>query len=78
MVHGAVREHDPHDIVAGPDGNLWFTDLDAERLSQITPDGRCAGSTRPRRPVGIGRGAGNDIWIAQMTGNRVARFTLRP
>jgi streptogramin lyase len=68
----------PRDIVTGPDGNLWFTEFNAERLSQITPDGVITPVQRVRGgPWGIGKGAGNDIWLTQMTGNRVARFTLR-
>jgi len=68
----------PRDIVAGPDGSLWFTEFNAERLSQITPDGVITAVKSVRGgPWGIGRGVGGAIWIAQMTGNRVARFELR-
>jgi virginiamycin B lyase len=68
----------PRDIVAGPDGNLWFTEYNADRLSQITPDGIITEVKGVRGgPWGIGRGVGNDLWIVQRDGNRVARFTLR-
>jgi virginiamycin B lyase len=69
----------PRDIVLGPDGNLWFTEFNAEAVSQITPDGVITRAQRTRGgPWGIARGAGDTIWIALMTGNKVARLTLTP
>jgi virginiamycin B lyase len=68
----------PDRITAGPDGNLWFTEPAAEQLSQITPDGVITPVQRVRGgPWGIGRGSDGAIWMTQMTGNSVARFTLR-
>ena len=29
----------PYTIVAGPDGNLWFTESDVHRIGRITPAG---------------------------------------
>ena len=29
----------PYDITAGPDGNLWFTEHDANKIGRITPSG---------------------------------------
>lgn len=67
----------PRDIVAGPDGNLWFTDYGAGQLARITPDGVAMEVERVKGgPWGIGRGAGAEIWLTQIDGNRVARFTL--
>jgi len=28
----------PTDITTGPDGNLWFTESNGNRIGQITPD----------------------------------------
>ena len=43
----------PHGIVAGPDGNLWFTEL-ADRIGRITPSGTVtefsAGISSARQP----------------------------
>jgi len=67
----------PRDIVAGPDGNLWFTEFNAERLSRITTDGVITEVQKVRGgPWGIGRGAGNTIWLTQFEGNKVGRFTI--
>lgn len=68
----------PIDIVTGPDGNLWFTEYFAEHLSQITPAGVVIQVQRVKGgPWGIGRGADGAIWVTQIDGNRVGRFTLR-
>ena len=69
----------PRDIVAGPDGNLWFTDYGAGELARMTPDGVVTATERVRDgPWGIGRGLGSTIWLTQIDGNRVARFTISP
>jgi streptogramin lyase len=36
---GITPGSQPYDIVAGPDGNLWFTELGANRIGRITPAG---------------------------------------
>src|SRR6187431_2493980 len=43
----AVKHYDlvgednrPYSIVAGPDGNLWFTESDGNAIGRITPDGK--------------------------------------
>ncbi len=71
----------PRDIVAGPDGNLWFTEYNAGQLARITPAGVVIEVQKVRDgPWGIAVGAPgtNTIWITQMSGNRVARFTVGP
>jgi virginiamycin B lyase len=68
----------PRDIVAGPDGNLWFTEYNAGQLAQITPEGVVTEVQKVRGgPWGIGNGADGAIWLTQIDGNRVGRFTLR-
>ena len=69
----------PRDIVAGPDGNLWFTEYGAGQLASITPTGVVTEVQAVKGgPWGIGRGADGTIWLTQIDGNRVARFTLGP
>jgi virginiamycin B lyase len=69
----------PRDIVAGPDGNLWFTEYGAGQLATITPSGVVTEVQGVKGgPWGIGRGADGMIWLTQIDGNRVARFTLGP
>jgi virginiamycin B lyase len=69
----------PRDIVAASDGNLWFNDYGNGQLDMITP----AGVVTVVQPVtggpwGIGRGLNGTIWLTQIDGNRVARFTVTP
>ena len=65
------------DIVTGPDGNLWFTDYGAGQLAQITPAGVVTEVQSVKGgPWGIGRGAGNALWLTQFDGNQVGRFTI--
>ena len=33
------RRREPDGIAAGPDGNLWFTEIDGNRIGRITPTG---------------------------------------
>ena len=67
------------DIVAGPDGNLWFTEYNTNQLAKITPDGVVTIVQKVRGgPWGIGRGAGNTIWLTVFDGNKVARLQVIP
>jgi virginiamycin B lyase len=69
----------PRDIVAGPDGNIWFTEYGAGQLAQITPAGIVTEVQAVKGgPWGIGRGVGRTIWLTQIDGNHVARFSLTP
>ena len=69
----------PRDIVAGPDGNLWFTEFNADVLSRITPDGVVTEVKRVKGgPWGIGAGLDNNIWLTLFEGNKVARFRVAP
>jgi virginiamycin B lyase len=70
------RPHsDPAQIVAGPDGALWFTEQAGYRIGRITTDGEI--SEFPLRPglapVGIAVGPEGDLWFA--TDKRVGRVT---
>src|SRR4029077_11438157 len=68
----------PRDIVAGLDGNLWFTKFDSEQLSTITPGGVVTDGQKARGgPWGIGRAADGSIWMTLITGNKVGQFSLR-
>jgi virginiamycin B lyase len=68
----------PRGIVLGPDGNVWFTEYNADALSQITPAGVVTRVKTIRGgPWGIGVGANNSIWVTLFDGNAIASFTLR-
>ena len=67
------------DIVAGPDGQMWFTEYGAGQLAQITTAGLVTEVQSVKGgPWGIGRGLDGTIWLTQIDGNRIGRFTLTP
>jgi streptogramin lyase len=67
----------PYQIVAGPDGNLWFTQSDAGQIGKITPSGQIteykirAGSG----PYGITVGPDGNIWFTERFANMIAKFS---
>jgi len=75
----AIANSQPRDIVAGPDGNLYFTEPPLSELAQITPNGVVmqVQTIRPSdSPWGLGRDAGTGIWLTQISGNKVSRFSV--
>jgi virginiamycin B lyase len=79
----------PQDIVRGPDGNMWFTELDAGSLGRITPQGvikrfpiaaedgrvgpRVAGAVS--QPVNLAVGPDGDLWFTDQGLNAIGRMT---
>jgi virginiamycin B lyase len=73
----------PQEIVAGPDGNLWFTELQGNRVAMISPDnptsqgitafplGPTTGNTHP---WGITVGPDHNIWFAEFN-SAIGRIT---
>jgi hypothetical protein len=64
----------PTDIVAGADGNLWFTELQGNRLGRISPSGAVTEidlSPTPRAPSGIPVGPDANIWFTELVGDRI-------
>jgi virginiamycin B lyase len=67
----------PFDIVAGPDGNLWFTDSTRNEVGRISPDGtvaRCPVPTADSMPERIAVGADGQLWFTEWSGNRIGRM----
>ncbi len=66
----------PFRIVAGPDGNLWFTERFAQRIGRITPGGAITEFPIPGgkqdssfglgAPVGITAGPDNNLWFTRL------------
>ena len=69
----------PVGITSGPDGNLWFTEHDGNRIGRITPAGRVtefsAGISPKSGPAGITAGPDGNLWFAEADGNRIGRIT---
>ena len=68
LTPGAV----PFGIAAGPDGNLWFTELSGDRIGRITPAGVITefstGLTAGAGPLGIAAGPDGNLWFTEFAG----------
>jgi hypothetical protein len=64
--------------VAGPDGNLWFTEALGNKIGRITPAGVITEydlTTANSGPVGIVAGPDGNLWFTMAFANRIAKFT---
>jgi streptogramin lyase len=69
----------PFDIVAGPDGNLWFTEQNANKIGRITPQGVIAEFPVPTpnsQPAAICVGPDGNIWFTESNAAKVGRLVL--
>jgi virginiamycin B lyase len=68
-----------NEIVAGPDGNMWFTLPATSQVGRISPQGAVAlfseGITPNSEPSDIVAGPDGNMWFTERLGNRVARIT---
>src|SRR5262249_11093464 len=64
-------------ITAGPDGNLWFTELSGNNIGRITPAGVITEfplQTAGVQPWGITAGPDGNIWFTEGAG-RIGKIT---
>src|SRR5262249_4539280 len=69
---------DLNDIVAGPDGNLWFTDAGRNEIGRITTSGavtKFPGPTAASRPGGVAAGPDGNLWFTERAANKIAWIT---
>src|SRR3954447_18645299 len=76
LPHGDSR---PYDIVAGPDGNLWFTESTNDAIGKITPDGTITEyplhvPAQDDRPYGIAVGADGALWFTERLSDKIGRL----
>ena len=67
------------DIVAGPDGNLWFTEKNANKIGRITPQGVITEFDVPTpdsQPAAICVGPDGNIWFTESKAGKVGRLSL--
>ena len=68
----------PFDLTAGPDGNLWFTESQGNRVGRVTPGGVITEFTIPTAnsfPGGITAGPDGNLWVCANGSNRILRVT---
>jgi virginiamycin B lyase len=68
----------PVGITAGPDGNLWFTELTANQIGRITPGGGLTEFPLPTdnsQPAGITAGPDGNLWFTELAVNHMGRIT---
>ena len=73
-----VPDGSPYGIAAGPDGNLWFTDLGSNRIGRITTSGTITEFVVPTAgsdPGGIAAGPDGNLWFTENSGNKIGRIT---
>ena len=70
----------PLSITAGPDGNLWITEVYINAIGRLTPDGSLTSFPLPsslRKAQGIGSGPDGNVWFAEAgdQNGAIARIT---
>ncbi len=68
----------PVGITAGPDGSLWFTELDGNNIGRITINGAIIEYSVPTansKPIEITFGPDGNLWFTEESGNNIGRIT---
>ena len=64
----------PIGIAAGPDGNLWFTEFDVNKIGRISPNGSITEFPVPTAksdPSDITAGPDGNLWFTEYSGNKI-------
>ena len=67
----------PEGICEGPDGNLWFTSSNSNRVGKITTGGTITmySSASFNGPIGICAGPDGNLWVTSYTNNTLCKVT---
>jgi streptogramin lyase len=68
----------PAGIAAGPDGNIWFTEIGGDRIGRITPDGDITEyplGENLKVPANIAAGPDGALWFTKLGSGRIGRIT---
>src|SRR3974390_1218531 len=68
----------PYGIAAGPDGAVWFTDVNCNLIGRITTNGAVTTFPIPTSntsPTQITAGPDGALWFTEPLGNRIGRIT---
>ncbi len=66
------------DITSGPDGNLWFTEFNADQIGRITDTGTVTEFPIPTagaEPLDIVSGPDGNLWFTEFGANQIGRIT---
>ncbi len=62
-------------VAAGPDGNLWFTELSVDKVGMINPTSHVTTDillpTAAAEPEGITAGPDGNLWFTEFTGDKI-------
>jgi virginiamycin B lyase len=78
LFHVPTPASQPLGLVAGPDGNLWFTEGNRDVVGRVTPDGVITEFHTPTagsQPGAITLGPDGALWFAEVSGNNIGRIT---
>ena len=70
---------EPFDIAAGPDGSVWFTEFDADKIGRISLSGQITEYPVPTPDAGpyqIAAGPGGFMWFTEYNTTRIGRISL--
>lgn len=68
----------PESVTVGPDGHIWFTEKQGNKVGRLSPEGQISEfpiPTADSRPQGIAVGPDGNLWFAQARGNKIGRVT---
>ena len=63
------RNSRPVSIAAGPDGDVWFTEAEGDKIGRITPAGTITEYSLPTAnscPGGIAAGPDGNLWFTEI------------
>src|SRR5947209_12308 len=65
----------PSVITAGPDGNLWFTEVQASKIGTINPATHAISEfpvpTANSQPAGIATGPDGNVWFTEAAASKI-------
>lgn len=71
----------PYGLVAGPDGAIWFAEINASQMGRITTDGIITEYSTPTPNSGVEPptlGPDGNIWFAEYGANQIGEVVLYP
>ena len=77
-IYNGPDSNDDGGITSGPDGNIWITTYDGNRIGRVTTGGSFTMFTVPTsnsEPYGITSGPDGNLWFTEFAANKIGRIT---